>query len=139
MKEERGGCMKQSRGGVLKSSEKFTGKRLCWSLLLYKVARLLFATLLKKELQHRCFPVNFAKFWRTCVFIEHFQWLLLGCGSFYIWRVTECQIWWKWQKSVETFKRALLRHIVTEKKVTRSWNFHRICQLFRKGVTLIML
>ena len=35
------------------------------------------ATLLKKRLWHRCFPVNFAKFLRTPFFIEHFWWLLL--------------------------------------------------------------
>ena len=28
----------------------------------------------KKEIQHRCFPVNFVKFLRTSFFIEHFQW-----------------------------------------------------------------
>ena len=35
------------------------------------------ATLLKKRLQHRCFPVNFANFLRTPFFAEHIQWLLL--------------------------------------------------------------
>ena len=35
------------------------------------------ATLLKKRLWHRCFPVNLAKFLRTRFFIEHFRWLLL--------------------------------------------------------------
>ena len=35
------------------------------------------ATLLKKRLRHRCFPVNFAKFLRTPLFTEHFQRLLL--------------------------------------------------------------
>ena len=34
-------------------------------------------TLLKKGLQHRYFPVNFAKFLRTPIFIEHLRWLLL--------------------------------------------------------------
>ena len=34
------------------------------------------ATLLKKRLWHRCFPVNFAKFLRTTFFIEHLCWLL---------------------------------------------------------------
>ena len=33
--------------------------------------------LLKKRLQHRCLPVNFAKFQRAPFFIEHLQWLLL--------------------------------------------------------------
>ena len=50
--------------GVL--SSKFTGKHLCQSLFLNKVAGLrLPATLLKKRLQHNCLPVNFAKFPRT--------------------------------------------------------------------------
>ena len=36
------------------------------------------ATLFKKRLWHRCFPVNFAKFLRTPFSIEHLQWLLLN-------------------------------------------------------------
>ena len=35
------------------------------------------ATLLKKRLWHRCFPVNFVKFLRTPFFMEHLRWLLL--------------------------------------------------------------
>ena len=35
------------------------------------------ATLLKKGLCHRCFPVNFEKFLKTPFFTEHLQWLLL--------------------------------------------------------------
>ena len=35
------------------------------------------ATLLKKRLWRRCFPVNFAKFLRTLFLIEHLGWLLL--------------------------------------------------------------
>ena len=35
------------------------------------------ATLLKKGLWHRCFPVNFVKFLRTLFLIEHLRWLLL--------------------------------------------------------------
>ena len=35
------------------------------------------ATLLKKRLWHRCFPVNFVKFLRTSFTTEHFWWLLL--------------------------------------------------------------
>ena len=35
------------------------------------------ATLLKKRLWHRCFPVNFVKFLRTPFFTEHLGWLLL--------------------------------------------------------------
>ena len=41
--------------------------------LFYKVAGLRPATLLKKRLWHRCFPVNFAKFLRTPFFKEHLR------------------------------------------------------------------
>ena len=37
------------------------------------------ATLLTKKFWHRCFPVNFAKFFKTSIF-HHFQWLLLKFG-----------------------------------------------------------
>ena len=33
--------------------------------------------LIKKRLQHGCFPMKFAKLLRTPVFIKHIQWLLL--------------------------------------------------------------
>ena len=45
--------------------------------LFNKFAGLRPATLLKKSLWHRCFPVNFAKFLRTPFFTEHLRWLLL--------------------------------------------------------------
>ena len=50
--------------GVLKSFANFTGKHLCQSLFLNKVAGLRPTTLLTKRLWHRCFPVNFSKFLR---------------------------------------------------------------------------
>ena len=56
---------------VLKNFAKFTGKHLCQSLFLNKVAGLGPATLFKKRLWHRCFPVNFMKFLRTPFSIEH--------------------------------------------------------------------
>ena len=52
--------------GVLRNFTKFTGKHLCPSLLFNKVAGLGPATLLKRKLWHRRFPVNFVKFLRTC-------------------------------------------------------------------------
>ena len=63
--------------GVLRNFTKFTGKHLCQSLFFNKVAGLRPATLLKKRLWHRCFPVNFVKFLRTPSFIERLWWLLL--------------------------------------------------------------
>ena len=64
--------------GVLENFAKFTGKHLCQGLFFNKVAGLRPATLFKKRLWHRCFPVNFAKILGTPFFIEHLQWLLLN-------------------------------------------------------------
>ena len=54
--------------GILRNFAKFTGKHLCRSLFLNKVAGLR---------QWCCLPVNFAKFLRTPFIIEHLWWLLL--------------------------------------------------------------
>ena len=51
------------RNGVLRNFAKFTEKHLCQSFFFNKVA-----TLLKKRIWHRCFPVNFAKLLRTPLF-----------------------------------------------------------------------
>ena len=59
-----------------KNFAKFTGERLCWSLFFNKVADFQPATLFKKKLQHRCYPVNFAKFLRTSFLKENLRWLL---------------------------------------------------------------
>ena len=55
--------------GVLRNFTKFTGNHLCQSLFFNKVAG--------PGLWHKCFPVNFVKFLRTSLFIEHLWWLLL--------------------------------------------------------------
>ena len=65
-----------SEKGVLKNFAKLTGRHLCWSLFLTNVAGFWPVTLLKKKLQHRCLPVNFANFLRTPFFKEHLRWLL---------------------------------------------------------------
>ena len=71
--------------GVPRNFTKITGKQLCQSLFFKqlcqglsfnKVAGLGPATLLKKRLWHRCFPVNFVKFLRIPFLTEHL-WLLL--------------------------------------------------------------
>ena len=42
----------------------------------------------KKGLWHRCFPVSFAKFLRTCFVTEHLRWLLLNISfSITIWKI----------------------------------------------------
>ena len=49
---------------VLKNIANFTGKRLYWSLFLIKL-QVLKLNFTEKRLQHRWFPVKFAKFLRT--------------------------------------------------------------------------
>ena len=61
---------------VLENFTKFTGKHLCQSLCLNKVAGLRPATLLKKKIWYRCFPRNSAKFLRT-PFLQNFSGQLL--------------------------------------------------------------
>ena len=63
--------------GVLRNFTKFTGKHLWQNLFFNKVPGLRPATLSKKRLWHRCFPVNFMKFLRTPFYIRHLWWLLL--------------------------------------------------------------
>ena len=55
--------------GVLKNVTKFTGKYLCQNLFFNKVTDLRAATFLKKRIWHRCFLVNFVKFF-ACNFIK---------------------------------------------------------------------
>ena len=57
---------------VLQNFSKFTENHLFFS-----GDRLRPATLLKKRLWHRCFPLNFVKFLRTPFYTEHLRWLLL--------------------------------------------------------------
>ena len=76
---------------ALKNFVNFTGKHLCWSLFLIKLQAWNFV---KKRLQHRCFPVKFAKVLRTpvlkntsggyfylCCFSSMFRLLLLLCRT----------------------------------------------------------
>ena len=70
--------------GVLGYFAKFIGKHLCQSLFLLRPA-----TLLKKRLWYRYFPVNFGKFLRTPFLTKYLRWLLLSimrsrlnCGIF---------------------------------------------------------
>ena len=94
--------------GVFKNFANFMGKRHCWSIfrssfsqvffkvavpkkfhnihrkspvsesLFDKVAGLKAYNFNKKWLQHRCFPVKFAKVLRTPIFTDHLWWLLLN-------------------------------------------------------------
>ena len=58
---------------VLKNFALFTGKNLCWSLILLKTFR---PTILL--IRYRCFPVNISKFLRTSILKNIHERLLLG-------------------------------------------------------------
>ena len=80
------------KNGVLNNFTKSTGKHLCQSLFFNKVAglRSQVATLLKKRLWHRCFPANFAKFFRTLFIQNIFGRLLLNLQTSYSNNKTQC-------------------------------------------------
>ena len=65
---------------ILTSFTKLTGKHLCWSLFFNNVADRRPATLLKKRLQPKCFPVNFPKYVRA-PFLQNTSWRLQLCVS----------------------------------------------------------
>ena len=60
---------------ILQNSQENTCARVSF---LIKLQDLKPATLLKKRVWHKCFPVNFAKFLRTPFVPEHLGWLLLN-------------------------------------------------------------
>ena len=68
---------------ILKNLAKFSGQRLCLSLLYNKTADLRPATLFKKRLRHRCFLLSFVKFLRTLFLQNHGRTSANGC--FWTW------------------------------------------------------
>ena len=69
--------------------------------VLSKASGLRLATLFKKRLRHRCFPVDFTKFSRTSFFIEHLRRLRLASLAFEY----KLNINVKWGEFYEPFKR----------------------------------
>ena len=106
------------RKDVLRNFEKFTGKHLCQSLLFHEVTDLRPATLLKKRLWNRCFPVNFSKFLRTPSVTEHLRWLLLKTpANQLIFReeLVELQLYYCRTCSQEVFKHMCFKHFKARK------------------------
>ena len=93
-------------------------KHLCQSLLFIKITSFSPATLLKKRLWDRCFPVNFAKFLRTPFFLEHLRWLLL-CNS------TEYE--WTQMHSSQIFIIASRIVVMRNSSIFRTVIFHNSC------------
>ena len=84
---------------VLRNFVKFTGKHMCQSLFFNKVAGLRPATLLKKRLWRRCFPMNYAKFLGAPFFTEH------PGGCLWSSKLTELDLWLSFNSlSVDIYK-----------------------------------
>ena len=64
--------------GVPKTFATFTGRHLCWCLYLKKFVDQRTFNFIKKRFQHRCFPVNLAKFLKTTTSEVRLLWLLLN-------------------------------------------------------------
>ena len=98
--------------GILRNCTRFTGKDLCQSIFFNKVAGLRPATILKKILWHRCFPVNFVKFPKTPFYIEHLWWLLLSKTESTKQSSCPVKIFFRW------------KHVNPKDKLTRrKWSF----------------
>ena len=87
------------------------------------------ATLLKKRLWHRCFPVIFVKFSRTSISMEHLRWLLLSLSLSEAWRD---------KGGMSTFK---ARKNIKNKKIpmSQTFLFHYNYISGMKGLTFIKI
>ena len=70
-------CCLVKKGGALSQQFAIRGLVAYEKISLFHLIILRPATLIKKRLQHRCFPVNFVKFLRTLFLTEHVWQLLL--------------------------------------------------------------
>ena len=79
--------------GVLTTFAKFTVKYLCQNLFFNKVAGNRAATLLKKRVCYKYFPVDFVKFLRTPLVSEHLCCLLLTTVN-----ISDVSFWFKFKR-----------------------------------------
>ena len=117
------------RKGVLRKFTKYTRKHLCLSLFFNKVAGLRPATLLKKRLRRRCFPMNYAKF-LTFSQITSGQLLLKSLSErilkwtyipFYDYRFSRFEQFYKQGNFLVKFPLCKISKI--EEKISYSWVF----------------
>ena len=123
--------------GVLKNLAKFTGKHFCWSLFPIKLQAL--GLFIKKRPQHRCFPVHFAKFLRTFIFIEHHWWLLLNnnekkdfLGSRHPYQITAFFLSLLFPFLNTTYTKIYGRQILLKKTISLHLNLLNIRKLIRR-------
>ena len=75
---------KQSFTDVLQN--RCSQENTCFGVSFLKSCRLKACNFFKTRLQHRCFPVKFAKFLRAPFFTEHLRWLLLERNCVVLWQ-----------------------------------------------------
>ena len=68
--------------GALKNFANFYRKTPVLDSLFNKVAGPQACSFIKKRLQHRCFPVKFAKLLRTPFFTEHLRWQVIKASAY---------------------------------------------------------
>ena len=81
-------------------------------------------TCIKKRLQHRCFPVNIAKFFKNSFFIEKFWWLATS-GSNHITSFWTLTFWTYRRNCLKSFR----TDISARKKQLSSFRKHELCIL----------
>ena len=86
---------------VLRNFTKFTGKHMCQSFFFNNVAHHRPATLLKKRLWRRCFPVNFVEFLWTPFFRTP---QAAASEWFWHWPWQSLAVTWNWGKCRESFQ-----------------------------------
>ena len=114
---------------VLKTFAIFTGKYLCWSLILINFT--------KKGLQHRCFPVNITKFLSTpilkklCLYQQKRFWKTspqISPKKFFDLRGRPCL--WYYYHSFLTLK--------SNRNIKNLYNCHNNCMLWFTGDLICM-
>ena len=116
--------------GILRNLAKSTGKHLCQRMFLNKVAGLRPATLLKNNLWHRCFPVNFVKFLRTPSLQKTPGRLLL------VWGARERGVSVCFGRPILNFEKLDLRHPVIMPSQTLIYYWQEIKQLNARSIRM---
>ena len=107
---------KQSFTDVLQN--RCSQENTCFGVSFLKSCRLKACNFFKTRLQHRCFPVKFAKFLRAPFFTEHLRWLLLERNCVVLWQDYESA---KLRAFVLTCQCALRAYVLTCQRVLRAY------------------
>ena len=117
--------------------------------LFNKVAGLRSATLLKKRLWRKCFPVNFVKFLRTPFFIERLWWLLLNIQNTSNKFLSEYYLWYtrkqhhllnnSWYSASNTYYVSISLHKICENTVFHWSDTRYPCSRIFYAVYIILI